>query len=1007
DWRLRSDIAGTRQDKQIHLPTPAAGTADERRRCKITGTDADWDNFSIQWDGVINIPNGGVDLATSSDDGSRVWIDHNGDGTATADEWGGNGWGEGQGTTQRDVQRDLRAGQASIRVQFEDGGGPNACSLLWRGVAGSREWKRVPPEAFLAVAQLTVTGSVTLAGPITGGGLLVCHDGVHLATKPKVRTLVINGRVAVDQDLDLRGIAVVFGHDATLVCAGHALILDRPRGTGTVDLNGGELSLPIGAHDVSLRGPGTLHAGAGITEVTAFDENIVVRGQQYTVRNNSHCRTAVHLQSPLTTVVPLNDDAATYDSIQVEVIVPTDAPTKLGIGVWRSDRSGRWYQRIHPTMLTVGRHEIRFQLDGLAALKPEGHRGLWTAAADGSKLGLLFFSDQSNAATLLVHTHAIASPATIPVRTSLVDLELDGFDGRVAHATTARRWELHARPVPYPADPFDPAVFRMNLIVTEPDGTQRTFAGFHDQNVQPNDEGNRVTYTAVGAPRFSIRFRARVPGIHRLRLVTSSRQGPDRVISLSDLHVRGLPGDGIVHVDGDDPRFFSVNGRFVWPLGHSLHSNYDTRSVQVLHSKLTVNRGQFTRQALLERLVAHGGTGCEIWLSAWNLGLEWIPTWPGYHGPGNYHDGHAWEIDRFLDAAERLGVRANVSIYNHGMARGGGGAEEEWRFHPFNVVNGGWLDQPSGLFTDDRAFAYQQRMFRYLAARYGDSPALLGWKLWAEVNLVQAPVPAVEDWHRRASEALHKVDPYQHPVTTHWCGDWHNANRTITSLPTVNYVTIDAYHGVTASVANVLNNSTHNPLAPKSGLADIGKPIVVTEFGGNWDACAEPRLIAEHAIGPWVGLVSGHAASPMLWWFEWIDQGERYGVYRALSRFIAGEDLRGKTAQCVAPTVTAGKTALWCRAWRNDQRWLGYIVDLAWSMAGGSAASWDGCTLMLEADVAPGTLLIEWWNADNGNIVTTAKLVHSGGKPAFAVPPFAGHLAFKVRPVTPTPTTDR
>ena len=76
DWRLRNDIAGTRLDPTINLPTPAGGTPEERQRFHVSGNDGDWDSFSIQWDGLITIPTSGIEMATASDDGSRVWIDH-------------------------------------------------------------------------------------------------------------------------------------------------------------------------------------------------------------------------------------------------------------------------------------------------------------------------------------------------------------------------------------------------------------------------------------------------------------------------------------------------------------------------------------------------------------------------------------------------------------------------------------------------------------------------------------------------------------------------------------------------------------------------------------------------------------------------------------------------------------------------------------------------------------------------------------------------------------------
>jgi len=1003
DWRQRKDSAGSRHDALIDFGS-SLGTAAERARFGIGGSDGNWDNISVQWDGFLDIPQTDTELATASDDGSRVWLDRNKDGQVSANEWGDNGWGGGQGTTTRTVHTGMPAGRYAIRVQYEDGDGGNACRLLWR--SAGLVWTTVPASAFQPVSTLTVEGPLTLDATVVGDGEVIASAGVRLSGRIAVRRLHIAGTVTLAGDLEVHESHLRFHRDdASLGLAGHVVTIGTADGAGGIDLQGGTVITRTDTLDCTLRGPGRLQPQTPQLTVDILDDSITILGETFVVRSRDSVAARIHAPATLTRTIPFAGSQRGAFAVEVDLLVPDDAPKDLGLGLYRCDRHGRWFQALAPGPLSPGKHTIRLDLDAASALTPEQQSGRWTAAmlAEQDRLGLVLFGSQEKGSqensspirsTILLRARRVNARPTITPALQLTDFQLDGFTGTAAHAVAGQRWQLRVRPSPYPENPFDPEQFRLDLTVTEPDGTQRIFAGFHDQDMEREDRGDGEIFRAVGTPHFSVRFRPRVPGPHQLSLTMMSASGKS-VRALPDLVVSGAATDPILRPDAGDPRFFSANGQWVWPLGHNLHSTYDTRGAGAVRSRQNVDRGSFTREALLRRLAAAGGTGCETWLSAWNLGLEWDPAWPGYHGTGRYHAGHAWAIDQFLDLAEELGVSVNVSIFNHGMARDGDDAEMEWPFHPWSQRNGGWLTGPPGLFTDDRAFAAQMRLFRYLTARYSDSPALLGWKLWAEVDLAHAPKSSIAAWHAKASVALRDLDPYGRAVTTHWCGDWSHADPAICILPGIGYLTIDAYHGPETPLADLLARSTRDPLAPSQGLAGYGKPVWVTEFGGDAFGASEVRLRAEHALGPWVGLVTGHAASPLLWWFEWIDQGEHYGVYHALSAFIRGEDPRHPDAESVALLVQAGGQRGWCRAWRHGDRWLGYILDPMWGLLGEGEQPWLNAILRLtDAGTAP--LIIQWWDADAGTILGQEIIQPQAGFALIKIPTFARHIAFKV-----------
>jgi len=124
DWRSSQVVAGKRIDPLLNFTSNGWGA---RSPLHLTsGTDANWDNFSVQWDGYIVVRRP-IRLATISDDSSRFWIDLNNNGTfsTVAPEYVNNHWGTGQGATRGDLSGIIQPGTYRIRIQYEEGNGDN------------------------------------------------------------------------------------------------------------------------------------------------------------------------------------------------------------------------------------------------------------------------------------------------------------------------------------------------------------------------------------------------------------------------------------------------------------------------------------------------------------------------------------------------------------------------------------------------------------------------------------------------------------------------------------------------------------------------------------------------------------------------------------------------------------------------------------------------------------------------------------------------------------------
>lgn len=131
DWRTSQAIAGTRVDRRIEFLQDSWGARSEVGLTK--GTDANWDEFAVQWDGFIRVPADGYRLSTSSDDGSRIWIDANRNGVFedTPSELISSGWGGYQFFATGPFSQPLLAGDYAIRVQYNEALYTNHVVLSW------------------------------------------------------------------------------------------------------------------------------------------------------------------------------------------------------------------------------------------------------------------------------------------------------------------------------------------------------------------------------------------------------------------------------------------------------------------------------------------------------------------------------------------------------------------------------------------------------------------------------------------------------------------------------------------------------------------------------------------------------------------------------------------------------------------------------------------------------------------------------------------------------------
>ena len=432
------------------------------------------------------------------------------------------------------------------------------------------------------------------------------------------------------------------------------------------------------------------------------------------------------------------------------------------------------------------------------------------------------------------------------------------------------RAEFRVDGAPSAANPFDPALVRLDASFTPPSGGRLSVPAFWYQDYSDALVDAREVLTPVGPPHWRIRFTPTEPGGYTLSLTIRIQGSPvgDPVV----VHFTVPGGEpearhGWVRVAPDRRWFETSDGRPLRLIGENVCWSDEQGA------------GTFDYERWFSHLEAAGGNFARLWLAPWFLPLE--------HKPGTlnrYDLGAAWQIDRIFELAARHHLYVLLCLDHHGMFQVGnqnwGGSNNFWTRNPYSQAAGGPCAQPNDFFTDAGARALYEKRLRYLVGRYGDSPQLLAWQFFNEIDNVYGPLKGedVLAWHRDMGARLRALDPYHHLVTTSLTGG--SVRPEIWEIPEMDFSMYHSYGD--ASPADRVSALAH------AFVRRDGKPMMIGEFGtsaANWNSPADPFLRGFRQ-GLWGGALGGSVGTAMSWWWDDIDRENVYPVYAAMHRIL-------------------------------------------------------------------------------------------------------------------------
>ena len=564
-------------------------------------------------------------------------------------------------------------------------------------------------------------------------------------------------------------------------------------------------------------------------------------------------------------------------------------------------------------------------------------------------------------------------------------------------------------------NPFDPEKADIICKVVAPSGKVSENIGFWSQDYDRVDRFAGDDLKAIGRPEWRVRITPAEVGVYTCTV--SARLGADSVSSMP-LKFRSVPSDapGFIRVSKKDPRYFETDtGDFYYPVGHNLHSPIDIRCwKEVIKLDPPAGRGLNMYADFFNKMQNAGENTAEVWMSSWWVGIEWTSQWRDYFGHGRYSLQNAWKLDTLLEMARKHGIRIHLVLDNHGKFSEY--CDWEWELNPYNSVTdgGGVVRTAQEFFTNETARKWHRNKLRYIVARWGADPTILGWELVSEYDLVGGNnrndmgarntfhrSPTLQAWAREMINYIRACDPQKHPVTVHYASDFKFVDLGLATTPAFDYVVTDAYRpdaGYTGAATRMENWASATLLKPGTP-----KPFWITEYGGDWNATAPSALEADLVCGPWATWMTEGAGTPMLWWYDFIDRNDLYGYLHGFSNYIKGEDRRGLEGACADLPVSGGNAdgTLASRAfiWKTGAYAWVYDEPSMRSMPLPDQRRKHTAVEIPVPGLDLGNYTLEFWDCTAGTIVKTEPIkIDETRTTIMHFPDFVTNMAIKIKP---------
>jgi hypothetical protein len=421
----------------------------------------------------------------------------------------------------------------------------------------------------------------------------------------------------------------------------------------------------------------------------------------------------------------------------------------------------------------------------------------------------------------------------VALHLSAQTISVKSSDSKIAKYETFKA-ELKLDGITY-QNPYDPDQVDVQAIFKSPSGKIWKIFGYYD-NYRDAD-------------KWLLKFCPNESGEWRYSLSVKDVNGTTKSESfLFTVENSGLKG--WIKVSDDNPHYFE-------------HDDGSTFFGIGMYYPWHINRNG------LDILEEHGANFFGYWNITWDSGtLESME-----YGLGKYDQRSAARIDEILEWAEERNMKMLFAIWPHDLLAGpllnGTGWNTIWDQNPYNKIT-----TAIDFYTSSEAWKYQEKLYRYIIARFGSRRSMGIWEIVNEINGTDGGdnTPEALAWVEKVHNYLKQNDPYNRPTTANQSGGryWTEGYRKV-DIPTIhvyeNQFRVEPIPGQPIRSSYTLYHDIskyfRKNFQKPAFMGEAGFTAPENVFGDFNSESAEYDTLYHNAL--WACWAGGNAATP-LWW---------------------------------------------------------------------------------------------------------------------------------------------